>query len=177
MQTGSCSWLEIIPASCYESSGFKSLPRILLFLLRFFFVFLIPTKPMLGWFHGLDHVCFTSRHLQIVIQWIRRFFAGVKRSGRDADLWPLSAEVKDEGSCTSTHHIFFHGLARDSFTAYLFSFFFICVTTLWIAQIVQRREMGRSVNSELEWMWKKIIWAVITKVVFNGWVNPRNSGV
>jgi len=90
-------------------------------LLRFFFVFLIPTKHMLGWFHGLDHDYFISRPLQIVIQCIRRFFAGVKRSGREADPWPLSAEDKDEGSCNSTPHIFFHGLARDGFTIYLFS--------------------------------------------------------
>jgi len=106
-----------------KSSGFKSRHRILLFLLTFFFVFLIPTKHMLGWFHGLDHDCFISRPLQIVIQCIQRFFAGVKRSGREADHRPpLSAEVKDEGSCTSTPHIFFHGVDRDSFTIYLLSF-------------------------------------------------------
>jgi hypothetical protein len=53
------------------------------------------------------------------IQWVPKFYPGVKRPGCDVDHWlPSSAEVNNKWSYTSPYPVCLHGMDRDTFTFY-----------------------------------------------------------
>ena len=49
-------------------------------------------------------------------KWVPGIFPGVKRLGREIDITPSSAEVKNGWSYNSTLPIFLHGVYRNNFT-------------------------------------------------------------
>jgi hypothetical protein len=51
-------------------------------------------------------------------KWVPGIFPGVKRLGREIDITPSSAEVKNEWSYNSTLPIFLRGVYRNNFTLF-----------------------------------------------------------